>query len=80
LAEQVDINKLKALRRANDGEYAACRSLFGQRLAQGFVRECHGDLHLGNIVVLDGKPHFRWHRVQCCAALDRRDKRSGFLQ
>jgi len=26
------------------------------RTAQGFVRRCHGDLHLGNIVILDGKP------------------------
>ena len=22
----------------------------------GFVRRCHGDLHLGNIVLIDGKP------------------------
>ena len=27
-----------------------------QRRAQGFVRQCHGDLHLGNIVLLDGTP------------------------
>jgi aminoglycoside phosphotransferase family enzyme/predicted kinase len=26
-----------------------------QRKAQGFVRECHGDLHCGNILTLDGK-------------------------
>jgi aminoglycoside phosphotransferase family enzyme/predicted kinase len=26
------------------------------RRRAGFVRQCHGDLHLGNIVVLDGKP------------------------
>ena len=56
LAEQTDIEILAALRRANEGEYATCRSLFGQRRMQGFVRECHGDLHLGNIVVIDGKP------------------------
>lgn len=29
--------------------------LIGQRKAQGFVRECHGDLHCGNILTLDGK-------------------------
>jgi aminoglycoside phosphotransferase family enzyme/predicted kinase len=27
-----------------------------QRSAQGFVRRCHGDLHLRNIVCLDGQP------------------------
>jgi uncharacterized protein len=26
------------------------------RIDGGFVRECHGDLHLGNIVLLDGEP------------------------
>ena len=29
-------------------------STFAQRKAQGFVRECHGDLHLGNIALFDG--------------------------
>ncbi|UPY35203.1 AAA family ATPase [Sediminicoccus sp. KRV36] len=28
----------------------------GQRAAQGFVRRCHGDLHLGNICLLEGRP------------------------
>lgn len=27
-----------------------------QRAARGFVRQCHGDLHLRNIVLLDGRP------------------------
>jgi aminoglycoside phosphotransferase family enzyme/predicted kinase len=27
-----------------------------RRRASGFVRQCHGDLHLRNIVLLDGKP------------------------
>ena len=31
-------------------------SLFARRKAEGFVRECHGDLHLGNIVIVDGEP------------------------
>jgi predicted kinase len=29
---------------------------FNARRAGGFVRECHGDLHLGNIVLFDGVP------------------------
>lgn len=31
-------------------------SRFARRKAEGFVRECHGDLHLGNVVMVDGKP------------------------
>ena len=30
--------------------------VFAQRKREGQVRECHGDLHLGNIVFLDGEP------------------------
>jgi hypothetical protein len=30
--------------------------LLQQRGAQGSVRRCHGDLHLANIVLIDGKP------------------------
>ena len=56
LTEQRDVASLAALRSASDGEYAAHRSLFEQRLVQGYVRECHGDLHLGNIVLVDGQP------------------------
>jgi len=29
---------------------------FAHRKFAGFVRECHGDLHLGNVALLDGKP------------------------
>lgn len=30
--------------------------LLDQRSAQGLVRRCHGDMHCGNIVLLEGKP------------------------
>ena len=30
--------------------------LLDRRRAEGFVRHCHGDLHLRNIVLLDGRP------------------------
>ena len=32
------------------------RHLLSQRAAQGFVRRCHGDLHLANIALVDGRP------------------------
>ncbi len=32
------------------------REVLAARKRDGFVRECHGDVHLGNIVFLDGRP------------------------
>jgi hypothetical protein len=65
-----DFALLVALKDASEKEYSACRNLFQERLSQGFVRECHGDLHLGNIVLIgeqavpfDGiefNPSLRW--------------------
>src|SRR5437870_12693328 len=37
-------------------ELAQVAALLDERRAQGFVRRCHGDLHLNNICLLDGKP------------------------
>jgi hypothetical protein len=51
-----DLALLEDAREASALEFSACEPLFRQRAAQGFVRECHGDLHLGNIVVLDDVP------------------------
>lgn len=36
--------------------FEAVESLLLGRAAQGFVRHCHGDLHLGNIVLIEGEP------------------------
>jgi aminoglycoside phosphotransferase family enzyme/predicted kinase len=30
------------------------RSLFGHRVREGFIRDCHGDLHLEHVVILNG--------------------------
>ena len=37
-------------------ELDRCGDLLDQRRESGFVRQCHGDLHLRNIVLLDGQP------------------------
>jgi uncharacterized protein len=42
------------LRRWIEAEAAALAPLWVARMANGRVRECHGDLHLDNIVALDG--------------------------
>lgn len=38
----------------HEGERLA--PLMARRQASGCVRECHGDLHLGNLVLIDGQP------------------------
>ena len=47
---------LSNLQKLVENEYASCAHFFAQRLKQGFVRECHGDLHLGNIALVRGDP------------------------
>lgn len=65
LAETLD-----AVARWSQAQGEALAPLFAQRLADGRVRECHGDLHLGNLVLEGGEPQlfdaiefnpaFRW--------------------
>jgi hypothetical protein len=51
-----DRRALQALQLATEAEFAACQPIFAQRRKAGLVRECHGDLHLGNIVLIDDQP------------------------
>ena len=44
------------LREASRSTFAQVRGLLEQRGRQGYVRRCHGDLHLANIVLIEGKP------------------------
>ena len=45
-----------ALTRASHTTYERILPLLRERGRQGFVRRIHGDLHLGNIVLIDGRP------------------------
>ncbi len=51
-----DQKNIAALETAATAEYVECREIFEARRTQGFVRECHGDLHLGNIVLVGNEP------------------------
>ena len=51
-AERVEA--LPSWTRTRHAAIAACSSIAGG--AAGFVRACHGDLHLGNIATIDGRP------------------------
>lgn len=61
---------LEELRGWTEAEFASRLPAFTQRKEGGYVRECHGDLHLGNIARVDGgiaifdclefNDHLRW--------------------
>ncbi len=46
----------RRLTEASRAELARRSAWLDERRAAGFVRQCHGDLHLRNIVLLDGRP------------------------
>lgn len=49
-------NQLDHLRSWIPEEWIRRKELFLKRKANGDVRECHGDLHLGNVVLYAGRP------------------------
>lgn len=51
-----DAARLESLETWSQNEYVRLAAWFAERRRTGFVRECHGDLHLGNIALIDGKP------------------------
>ena len=48
--------EVRALSRKLRARLARTRTELDTRLAKGFVRHCHGDLHLRNICLMDGNP------------------------
>ena len=56
LEDASDAAALSALEAWTRGEHARCAPAMARRRREGFVRECHGDLHLNNIAVVDGTP------------------------
>lgn len=55
LSEKADLVQLHALEAWAKTSYERLKPLMSQRKADGFIRECHGDIHLGNITLIDGK-------------------------
>jgi len=56
VSDPEDRERLETLRAWTRSEAARSREAFSARRRGGCVRECHGDLHLRNIVFLDGRP------------------------
>jgi aminoglycoside phosphotransferase family enzyme/predicted kinase len=48
--------EIEDLARASHRAFARVRSALEERGRRGFVRRCHGDLHLGNIVLIGRQP------------------------
>ena len=55
LADAADRPALAALERWTRREHAAKEAAFARRCDEGAIRECHGDLHLSNIALVDGR-------------------------
>lgn len=55
LSDDDDIKQLDALKNWSLAKYAQRLPQIKQRKADGFVRNCHGDLHLANIALIDEK-------------------------
>lgn len=48
-------NTLPHLKLWSEDQLKNLETIFKHRKQQGFIRECHGDMHLSNIVLIDGK-------------------------
>ncbi len=69
-----DRGRLDTLQRWSAAEHARLAPLMAARRRDGFVRECHGDLHLGNLAWVDDallvfdciefNPELRWIDIQ----------------
>jgi hypothetical protein len=74
LDDPADQQQLDALRHWSEAEHARLAPLMAARKRDGFVRECHGDLHLGNLAWVDDRllvfdciefnPELRWIDIQ----------------
>ena len=74
LSEKADVELLQVW---SENEYSRLTTVLQQRKHSGAIRECHGDLHLGNITLIDGRvtpfdciefnPALRW--IDTCSEI-----------
>jgi aminoglycoside phosphotransferase family enzyme/predicted kinase len=74
LDDPADRQQLDALQHWSAAEHARLAPLMAARKRDGYVRECHGDLHLGNLAWVDDQllvfdciefnPELRWIDIQ----------------
>lgn len=78
LSAAQDLKQLQQLEKWANQQFDQHQELFTKRKQQGFIRDCHGDLHLGNIILYNNKPmifdriefndDFRWTDVMADVA------------
>nr|WP_245229302.1 bifunctional aminoglycoside phosphotransferase/ATP-binding protein [Pseudomonas sp. PvP025] len=55
LSDKADLLQLEALQAWAESSFDRLKPLLARRKSEGFTRECHGDIHLGNVTVIDGQ-------------------------
>lgn len=55
LTEKADLQQLDQIEAWAQDTFTLLKPTFEERKTQGKIRACHGDLHLGNITLFDGK-------------------------
>ncbi|MFC5695066.1 AAA family ATPase [Pseudomonas sp. GCM10022186] len=55
LSDKADLQQLDALEAWAESSHQRLRPLLEQRKQEGYIRECHGDIHLGNATLIDGQ-------------------------
>jgi uncharacterized protein len=55
LTDKADLQQLDNLQAWAQDSFKRLHGLLEARKANGFIRECHGDIHLGNATLIDGK-------------------------
>ena len=70
VTDQSKLELLSTLEQWSEDNFYEMKSVFSQRKQKGFIRECHGDLHLRNLAwyknkplafdCLEFNPNFRW--------------------
>jgi aminoglycoside phosphotransferase family enzyme/predicted kinase len=53
--DEKSLRQLKAIKSWTRKQAKVLKPTFESRARRGFIRECHGDLHLKNLLVLDGR-------------------------
>lgn len=55
-ASQPFLEEIKLIENWASERYLSLKTLLSERKKSGFIRRCHGDLHLGNIVMIANEP------------------------
>ena len=56
IKDRETLQALEPLQAWTESEFARLAPALEDRVRGGFVRECHGDLHLANVALIDGEP------------------------